>query len=122
MLKSKRKQIVGLSVLASCFFLSLAFAQDPKTPNPSVTFSTKVTTIGSVIGVIQKFGKWLLMIAGAVAIVMIVIGGLRYLVSAGNASQAEAAKKTIISALIGLILIILSAFMVKLVLALLTLK
>ncbi|MFH0829416.1 MAG: pilin [Candidatus Kerfeldbacteria bacterium] len=52
--------------------------------------------------------SWLLGIVSLVAVVMIIIGGLLWLTSAGNEERIEKAKKTISSAVIGLILVILA--------------
>lgn len=109
----KKKIAAGIGI--SQIFAGIALAQ---TPTVSVTVNTNLTTIDQAIEIIRKFGGWLLLIAGAVAVVFLVIGGVRYLVSAGNSSQAEAAKKTIIYALGGLVVIILSAFAVNLIMSL----
>ena len=52
--------------------------------------------------------SWLLGIISLVAVVMIIFGGLQWLTSAGNEERIEKAKKTISSAVIGLILVILA--------------
>lgn len=48
-------------------------------------------------------------IAGIVAVVAIVIGGVRYTVSGGDASGVKAAKDTILYAVIGLVVIMAAA-------------
>lgn len=50
----------------------------------------------------------LLFIIGAIAVVMVVIGGLRYTLSAGDASAVSAAKNTILYAIVGLVVAILA--------------
>lgn len=50
----------------------------------------------------------LLFIIGAVAVIMIVIGGARYVLSGGDSSQITAAKNTILYAIIGIIVAILA--------------
>ncbi len=87
----------------------------PSINAPSATFShIGDNGVSGIVNTITKFGGWLLLIAGALAVVMVVIGGLRYMTSMGNSQQAEAAKKTITYAIIGLIVIVLSAFIVRL--------
>lgn len=49
-----------------------------------------------------------LLLVGAVAIVMIVYGGFRYVTSAGEASAVSAAKNTILYAVVGLIVALLA--------------
>ena len=50
----------------------------------------------------------LLFILGAIAVIMIIIGGIRYTTSNGDASNIKAAKDTILYAVIGLIVAILA--------------
>lgn len=50
----------------------------------------------------------LLFIIGAIAVIMIVIGGIRYVVSGGDSSQITAAKNTILYAIVGIIVAILA--------------
>ena len=57
-------------------------------------------------GTFSKITSILLFIIGAIAVIMIVIGGLRYVLSGGDSSQITAAKNTILYAVIGLIVAI----------------
>jgi hypothetical protein len=45
---------------------------------------------------------------GAISVIMIIIGGLRYVVSGGNSSNVTAAKNTILYAVVGIIVAILA--------------
>ena len=58
--------------------------------------------------VIQSIVNILLFITGAVAVIMIVIGGLKYVTSNGDSSQTKSAKDTILYAVIGVIVAILA--------------
>ncbi len=58
----------------------------------------------------------LLFIIGAIAVIMIVIGGIRYVVSGGDSSQITAAKNTILYAIVGIIVAILAYAVVNFVL------
>ena len=55
-------------------------------------------------------------IIGAIAVVMIIIGGFRYVISAGNAEQAKSARNTILYAIIGLVIVALAQIIVHFVL------
>lgn len=46
----------------------------------------------------------ILYVIGAIAVLMIVIGGLRYVISGGDSSQTKNAKDTILYAVIGLVI------------------
>ncbi len=50
----------------------------------------------------------LLVVLGMIAVIMIVVGGIRYTVSHGNSSSTKEAKETIIYALVGLVVAIMS--------------
>lgn len=57
----------------------------------------------------------LLLFAGAVAVLFLIIGGFRYVVSTGNPDQVDAAKRTILYAVLGLIIIFVAFVLVTLV-------
>lgn len=59
----------------------------------------------------------LLFIVGAIAVIMIVIGGLRYVLSGGNSEQITAAKNTILYAIVGIIVALLAYAAVNFVLS-----
>lgn len=66
----------------------------------------------AVAGVINV----LLYIVGAAAVIMLIVGGLRYITSGGDAQAATAAKNTIMYAIIGLIVALLAYAIVNFVL------
>lgn len=53
------------------------------------------------------------LVVGAVAVIMVIIGGLKYVSSQGDSSGTAAAKNTIMYALIGLIIVALAQVMVR---------
>jgi len=55
----------------------------------------------------------LIIIVGAVSVIMLIVGGLRYVLSAGNSSAVEGAKNTIMYAIIGVIVAILAFAIVQ---------
>lgn len=54
-----------------------------------------------------------MMLAGAVAVVFIVLGGIRYSISQGLPADTKKAKETIIYALVGLVFVIISFAVVQ---------
>ena len=52
--------------------------------------------------------QFLLGLAGAIAVLVLIVGGFWYITSGGNEEQAEKGKKAIINALIGVVVIVLS--------------
>lgn len=57
----------------------------------------------SVSGIIQTVVNVMLFLLGAVCVVMIVIGGIRYATSQGDQSGVSSAKNTILYAVVGLV-------------------
>lgn len=57
-------------------------------------------TAGDVIGVVINT---LLFIVGALSVIMIIYGGIRYTTSAGDAAKVTSAKNTITYAIVGLV-------------------
>jgi len=55
-------------------------------------------------------------IVGVIAVVMIIVGGLRYITSGGDSNKVSAAKNTLIYAIIGLIIVALAQLIVHFVL------
>lgn len=70
----------------------------------------KITSILSTV--INIFS----LIVGAVSVIMIIIGGMRYITSGGEASNISGAKNTIIYAIVGLVIVALAQFLVHFVL------
>jgi len=66
--------------------------------------------------IIKNVINVLSIIGGAVAVVMIVIGGLRYVFSGGDSNGLSGAKNTILYAIVGLVIILFAQTIVKFVL------
>ena len=60
---------------------------------------------GSIEGVLMT----VYFIAGIVAVVVIIIGGIRYAASGGDSSGIQSAKNTIMYAVVGLVVVIMAA-------------
>ncbi len=73
--------------------------------------SSGITTILRTVINIMSF------VVGAVSVIMIIIGGLRYVTSGGNDQNIAGAKNTIIFALIGLVIVALAQIIVEFVFA-----
>lgn len=71
--------------------------------NSNVTFRSVVKTIIDT----------LLMLVGAIAVIMIVVSGLRYITSGGNSNSVAAAKNTLLYSVVGLVVAILSYAIVQ---------
>ena len=59
-------------------------------------------------GVFETVSKVLLFVIGAISVIMLIIGGIRYTVSQGDSSQVTSAKNTILYSIVGLVVAILA--------------
>jgi len=66
-----------------------------------------------LMGYVTKIINALMFVLGAVSVVMIILGGIKYTTSMGDAKNVESAKNTIMYAVIGLIVAILAAAIVN---------
>ncbi|MFI5212824.1 MAG: pilin [Candidatus Saccharimonadales bacterium] len=76
-------------------------------PGNNVPLGTRVKTIVNVM----------LFILGAIAVIMIVVGGIRYTTSGGDASRVKGSKDTIMYAIVGLVIALLAYALVNFVIA-----
>lgn len=60
-------------------------------------------SVNSLSSIIQTVANILLFLVGAVAVIMLIIGGFRYVTSNGDAAAIKGAKDTILYAIIGII-------------------
>lgn len=67
------------------------------------------TTIKNIVNLLS-------VIVGIVAVIMIVIAGFKYITSAGDSSSIASAKNTLIYAIVGLVIVAMSQFIVQFVL------
>jgi cytochrome bd-type quinol oxidase subunit 2 len=72
--------------------------------------TNKINTI--VTTIINIFS----LVVGIVSVIMIILGGFRYITSGGDSSNVQSAKNTIIYAIIGLVVVALAQFIVQFVL------
>ncbi len=63
----------------------------------------------------KKIIEWALYLAAIIAVIFIIIGGFLYITSAGDATRATKGRTTLVNALIGLTIIILSYLIVQIV-------
>ena len=66
-----------------------------------------VTLFGNT-GIFTTISNVMLFVVGAISVIMVVIGGLRYVISGGNSGNITAAKNTILYAVVGLVIAIMA--------------
>lgn len=64
-------------------------------------------------GIFKTITNVLLFIIGAISVIMLIIGGIRYVVSGGDSGAVTAAKNTILYAVIGIIVALLAYALVN---------
>lgn len=72
--------------------------------------------LGKFNDIIRRIINLLSIIVGVVAVIMIIIGGLRYITSGGSDTSVTGAKNTILYAVIGLVIVALAQVLVRFVL------
>ena len=72
--------------------------------------------VDQVNRILRKIVNFLSALVGVVAVIMIIVGGFRYITSGGNDTSVTSAKNTILYAIIGLVIVALAQVLVRFVL------
>lgn len=75
------------------------------------------STGNSLAALATKVVNLLSIIVGVVAVIMIIVGGFRYITSGGESGNVSGAKNTLIYAIVGLVIVALAQFIVHFVLS-----
>lgn len=78
------------------------------------------TNTTGITGIIANVVNGLLVLAGAIAVIYLIYGGILYTTAGGNGDQATKGKTTIINAVIGIVIIFVAILLVNLVTGILT--
>ncbi|MEO5949248.1 MAG: hypothetical protein ABIP74_02505 [Candidatus Saccharimonas sp.] len=101
--------------------LQAAYAADCTTAADCATKGVKSAggsgSTASVGDIIKTIVNVLLFILGAVAVIMIILGGIRYTISQGDSTAITSAKNTILYAVIGLVVALLAYAIVNFVIS-----
>lgn len=82
------------------------FAEQVKAPDTIFKVDLTDTTVQNIFNVV-------LALAGALAVVFIVFGGIKYMLSQGDQNRVKQAKDTILYAAIGIVIVIVSFMLVN---------
>lgn len=83
------------------------FGVSSPTPNSSLT------SADSILNKIISVGNFLTSFAVVICVALIVYGGFQYITSAGDAEKVESGTKTMTNAIIGLVIILISALIIR---------
>lgn len=102
----------GTAVAATCSDSNL-------TVSSGVACSKGTSAVDSLFGdggIFTVIANTLIFLVGAIAVLFLIIGGLRYVISQGDPKNVEGAKNTILYAIVGIVVAILSFAAVQFVL------
>ena len=114
MIKKYKILVINFSIGALLVWPAVALAQDQVSSGLNQSSLSnlfgggRLTRATSVQDLIVEVIRLMLLLAGAIAVVFVIIGGYQYVTSGGSEEQAEKGKKTLINAIIGIVIIILS--------------
>jgi heme/copper-type cytochrome/quinol oxidase subunit 2 len=112
-IKKHSKYIIGA---AGVFLPSVALAQSVDSGLQAISGQFThggLTGATSVQDLIVRIIQLMLLFAGIIAVVFIIYGGYLYITSAGNEESAEKGKNTMVNAIIGIVIIVLSYVIVN---------
>ncbi len=90
-------------------------------PGPDTTVaSCQEDGTSSFSSLMQRIINIFSIIVGAVSVIMIIIGGFRYIISGGDSAGVSGAKNTILYAIVGLVIVLFAQVIVRFVLTNLT--
>lgn len=98
------KKIVGsITALGALLMAKSAYAISWYDPSSTLGLGS-ANLQETVIAIIQ----WVLGLLGLIAVIMILIGGFKWMTAGGNEEKVESAKKLLTAAIIGLVIILLA--------------
>ncbi len=100
-----------LSVTSSFISPTVAFAAETHNIRNGIEASRSPdmpADLFGAAGIFTQVTNVMLFLIGVLSVIMLIFGGLRYIISGGNAKSVESAKNTILYAIIGLVIAILS--------------
>ena len=105
--------LVPMLVLGLSFVPAPAYAAtDGQCDEGDITFSEgadcargtdQATNLFGEGGIFATITNVLLFLIGAISVIMLIIGGIRYVISGGDQAQVTSAKNTILDAIIGIV-------------------
>lgn len=107
--KAKNTLIPLAATAAALMFPASALAQTPTLIPPELTRNPKI------IPIIQAIIKFILIVAFVIAFIMLIVGGIRWILAGGDEKAVAGARNTITAALIGLVIVLVSFALIRIV-------
>ncbi|MFO0887163.1 MAG: hypothetical protein H6793_01750 [Candidatus Nomurabacteria bacterium] len=113
--------VIGLLIGLIVFYPRITYAEDPFSgvcsgrSSSSSACQTHTTTnpLLGPNGIITKVIEIMIMIAGVASVIMIMVGGFKYMVSNGDSGKVSSAKDTILYSIIGLVVVVIAQAIVS---------
>lgn len=102
--------LVSVFATAPQAFAAPAAPADPAIPKCKDDTNAAIcqTKTGLISGILKSVINTMIFLAGSIAVIMVVVGGIRYITSDGDPGAATKAKNTIIYALVGVVVAVAS--------------
>lgn len=124
-MKSKLKKFMSLAIVLPAMVLGVGLLAQPVPAHAAFDKSIKegadaaqgkdqqgdAATLfgeGGQGGIFRTITNVMLFLIGAISVIMLIIGGIRYVVSGGDSTAVQNAKNTILYAIVGVVVAILS--------------
>lgn len=107
---------LGVGLVAPMVQSTPAFAAEPLTLQGGADSSKgddQQAELFGDSGIFKKITNVMLFLIGAISVIMLIIGGIRYVVSGGDSSAVTGAKNTILYAVVGIVVAILAYALVN---------
>ena len=103
-------KLIGPSAVAAAAITapSVALAQTQVVPS-------NIIGINNVLNIVQAVIRFILVLAFIVAFIMLLVGGVRWILAGGDEKAVSGARNTITAALIGLVIILVAYAIIRLV-------
>lgn len=110
MLGKVKKLITPIALGASALlYPAVALAQNNEiVPN-------QIKPINDILPVIQAIIRFILIVAFIIAFIMLLVGGIRWIIASGDEKAVAGARNTITAALIGLVIVLVAYAIIRLV-------
>lgn len=76
--------------------------------NVAKNLNNEISTNNNIVDTVFKVINWILIATAAAAVLFLIVGGFRYITSAGNEDLVEDAKRTMTYAIMGLVVVLLA--------------
>ncbi|MGB3024167.1 MAG: hypothetical protein WBB39_05180 [Candidatus Saccharimonadales bacterium] len=100
--------VLGLTLMAPVAVFAAGFDQGIQDGANSAQGKDQPADLFGEEGIFKTVTNILLFIVGAIAVIMLIVGGIQYVTSGGDQSRVTSAKNTILYAIVGIVVAVLA--------------